>query len=821
MMLQKYTDWLFKNPKAIYGIWAIILLLTLPGLAQLWINSDYRSNFAADNPQLLDMEKMQEYFPSDDNLVIAVHAPNDQHIFTKDTLKTITELTNELSSLPHFLQVHSITNYNYIENTNDEIVIKQPLLNPESLSNETLKKWQEIYIKEPALKNRLLSQSGNATVICATFSLPKQATESMHLIHQKAKQIIEKANAKNTNLDFYLSGTITGNESFMEATRADLMTLIPVSYALIFLIIFFFVGSWYNLLVVYLSLTISILITLGIKGWFYPGITANDAFAPTAIMIIAVSDFIHIFDGIMHQKSLHKNQALAVSKAVQINFIPIVMTNVTTAIGMFCLNFNESPTISAFGNLVGLGVFVAMLLSLTLVPHLLSRDTTFHAEPKAAPYLKSFMNFLIQYIPKNNPIKNTFIVLIMIVSCFGMGLNTWQDEITKAFDQSFDFRKANDFINREITGLHQLDFALLTPKERGIVEYDFMHVAENFEHWLKEQKDVVHTDSIVTPIKRIQELLDTPSADEPQTTENALTNLSSKKNAISQYLLVYELSLPAGVSLNDKITQTWNGIRIQVRLKETDTASILAIEQKSREWFLQRTQQISGATVQETKMSTNASSTQASSTNAATTNANESQTPIEMSVASIDLMFAHIVQSNIYGLMMGTFAGFVMIGFLMMFMLQSPLIGLIAIISNLWPICIGYGLWGFTYGQLGLSAAAVGSVSLGIVVDDTIHVLHRFMHHLRQSPERSPAIIQQAIVQSVSEVGPAMIITALVFSLGFSVLIFSNYIPTRIFGSLTGLTISVAVIVDLLLIPRLIINLSTMSKTSIIKYLWK
>jgi len=811
MILQKYTDWLLKNSKAIYGIWAMILLLTLPGLAQLWINSDYRSNFAADNPQLLDMEKMQEYFPSDDNLVIAVHAKKDNNVFTQETLATIAKLTDELSSLPHFLQVHSITNYNYIEDKNDEIVVKQPLMNPDTLSPEMLKKWQEIYIKEPALQNRLLSQSGNATVICATFSLPKQATESMHIIHQQAKKIIEDANAKNENLDFYLSGTITGNESFMEATRADLMTLIPLSYGLIFLIIFFFVGSWYNLLVIYLSLTISILITLGIKGWFYPGITANDAFAPTAIMIIAVSDFIHIFDGIMHQKSLHKNQAIAVSKAVQINFVPIVMTNVTTAIGMFCLNFNESPTIAAFGNLVGLGVFVAMLLSLTLVPHLLSRDTSFHAAPIAAPYLQTFMNFLVRYVPQKNPIKNTVIVLIMIISCFGMGLNTWQDEITKAFDKSFDFRKANDFINHEITGLHQLDFALLTPKERGIVEYDFMHLAEDFEGWLKQQKDVVHTDSIVTPIKRIQELLQPPSLDENQVTENQKTALSAKKNAISQYLLVYELSLPAGASLNDKMTQEWNGIRIQVRLKETDTASILEIEKKAREWFSQRTHQIQGAQIQETKIPRDTP----------TTDANDTHTPIQMSIASIDLMFAHIVQSNIYGLMMGTFASFVMIGFLIMFMLKSPLVGLIAIISNLWPICIGYGLWGFTYGQLGLSAAAVGSVSLGIVVDDTIHVLHRFMHHLRQSPDRSPAIIQQAILQSVTEVGPAMIITALVFSLGFSVLIFSNYIPTRIFGSLTGLTISVAVIVDLLLIPRLIINLSTMSKTSIIKYLWK
>lgn len=806
MILQKYTDWLLKNPKAIYGIWAMILLLTLPGLAQLWINSDYRSNFAADNPQLLDMEKMQEYFPSDDNLVIAVHAPKDKNVFTAETLATIAKLTDDLSSLPHFLQVHSITNYNYIEDKNDEIVVKQPLLNPENLSPESLKKWKDIYINEPALRNRLLSQSGSATVICATFSLPKQATESMHVIHQKAKKIIEETNAKNNHLEFYLSGTITGNESFMEATRSDLLTLIPISYGLIFLIIFFFVGSWYNLFVVYLSLTISILITLGIKGWFYPGITANDAFAPTAIMIIAVSDFIHIFDGIMHQKSLHKNQATAVSKAVQINFVPIVMTNVTTAIGMFCLNFNESPTIAAFGNLVGLGVFIAMLLSLTLVPHLLSRDTTFHATPIAAPYLQTFMNFLIRYVPQKNPVKNTVIVLVMIVSCFGMGLNTWQDEITKAFDKSFDFRKANDFINHEITGLHQLDFALLTSKERGIVEYDFMHLAEDFEAWLKQQKDVVHTDSIVTPIKRIQELLAPSSIDGNQVIENKNTALSAEKNAISQYLLVYELSLPAGASLDDKMTQEWNGIRIQVRLKETDTASILEIEKKAREWFLQRTVQI-----QESKIPIDTQTMKAS----------ESQTPISMSIASIDLMFAHIVQSNIYGLMMGTFAGFVMIGFLIMFMLKSPLIGMIAIISNLWPICIGYGLWGFTYGQLGLSAAAVGSVSLGIVVDDTIHVLHRFMHHLRQSPERSPAIIQQAILQSVAEVGPAMIITALVFSLGFSVLIFSNYIPTRIFGSLTGLTISVAVIVDLLLIPRLIINLSTMSKTSIIKYLWK
>ncbi|MES2662884.1 MAG: MMPL family transporter [Pseudomonadota bacterium] len=796
MSIESSTIFLLKNPKYSFIAWSIILLLTIPGVLHLWIDTDYKNHFAKTDPQLKHLKEMETYFPSNDSLLIAVNSKS-KDIFTAKNLKAINELTQALSFLPNFQHVSSLTNYNYIENKHDEISITQPLANSKNLSLKEIQAFKAMFLKGSNLKSKLISEDTKSTLIFITFSLPDQASTELRDIYDKSNDLLDYFRMSNPQLNFYLSGSIAFNETAIDAVKTDLLTLIPISYLLISIIIFLFVGNFYSLLLVYIIITFSILISLGLKGWFYPSLTSNDALAPTAIMIIAVSDFVHLFDSFIHQRKACSNSQTALEKSIHINLKPIMMTNVTTVIGMLCLNFNESPTIAAFGNLVAVGVLMAMLLTLTLAPILMMYLPVPKKQPIAVRFVNSFFRRLIHFLTHKHPVKNSILVLLMITACFGMGFNTWQDEITKSFDESYPFRQANDFINENITGLHQIDFAVMTPEERGILQPDFFNLIEEFESWLKDQDKVIHVDSVLTPIKRIHELMSDELNEEKISWQSLLKNSA----AISQYLLVYELSLPPGTSIQNQITQSWNGIRIQVRLKETNTASILAFEKDARAWFTQYT----------SRYYLNKNSI-----------GKQPLTPpqVKLNVAGVDLMFSHIVQNNIHGFMVGTFTGFIIMSLLIMILLKSPILGLLAMASSLWPMLIGYGIWGFWNGQLGLSAAAVGAVSLGLVVDDTIHLLHRFMHHLRESTERSSTIIKEAILKSVQEVGPAMLTTGLIFSLGFSVLVFSHYIPTQIFGSLTSITLIAAIIVDLFLIPKLIINLAALTENGVLRKIW-
>ena len=166
-------------------------------------------------------------------------------------------------------------------------------------------------------------------------------------------------------------------------------------------------------------------------------------------------------------------------------------------------------------------------------------------------------------------------------------------------------------------------------------------------------------------------------------------------------------------------------------------------------------------------------------------------------------MFAHIGKANIKSMLMGTAVALVLISMILIFALKSLKIGLISMVPNLIPAAMGFGLWGILVGEIGLGLSVVAGMTLGIVVDDTVHFLSKYLRAIREKKLSSADAVRYAF----TSVGLALVITSTVLVVGFSVLSFSSFYLNAGMGTLTAIVISFALVADFLLLPPLLMML--------------
>lgn len=777
---------LVANPLPVIGVWIVLALLLLPGAMRLQINTDYTENFAQDHPHRIALDKINQDFPLHENIVIALDASEDD-LFNQRHLSLVQEITDGLQQFNHVVAVQSLTNHHWFETDQASIAITQPLRNPQAHSAEQWQTLKNEALNDPMLMGKLLSPDARSTLIAATFSLPEPTSIPMQTIYEQASQLVNHLETNYPDVRFYLTGTITGNEAFKNATQQDLLTLIPVSYLLMIALIIGFFSGWLGLLILLSTITLTNLLTLSIKGWLDPMITANDAFAPTLLMTVAVANGIHLLTHFCKRQPSSSN--IAIIQMLQANRSPIIITNMTTTIGMLCLNFTDTPTLASFGNLVAIGVIIAMLLSLTWVPALLAcaTQTRLANQPRQTVLFQMLIksNRAIAHSTQRTRATPLFVSLLMMILLIG-GITqvSWTDTVTQAFRIDHPFRQANDFINQSISGLFRLEFAIeLTDKNTDdknandenkqnsnaatatLLADEHILLIEQFEQWLLMQPEITHVDSIIDALYQLDQLI-RPEDNTPDQTDIAPRPLPNTPHALSHYLLVYELASPAGSDLRHLITDDRQALRLTAKINEIDAQQLIALERRAKQWF-------------------------------------DAQAPasLNLTIASTDLALAHVVHSNIHGFVISTMTALLLIAVLLALLFKSVILGVVATLTNLLPLAITFGLWGHWQGNIGLSAAAVGAISLGLVVDDTVHLLFRTRQHLLSSKGADALTLSQALLKAVEEVGPALLITTLIFTVGFSVLIASHYLPTQMFGQLLCCIMIVALTLDLWLLP--------------------
>ena len=757
-MSKSYGEWLARWR---YPVLVVCLLLVAgagAGGQFLAFKTDYRNFFSADNPQLQAFEQLQNTYTKTDN-VLFVLAPKDGRVFSNEALASTIALTEAAWQIPYSIRVDSITNFQHTVAEGDDLTVDDLVPGAGELDAATLQEIHDVALREPLLRNRLISANGQVTGINVTVQLPDPDDQTGHEVPEVAafvRELADSARAANPNLDIYLTGMVMMNNSFPEVMIRDQHTLVPAMFGVVILTLVLLLRSYSATLGTLLVIVFSVITAMGLAGWAGIRLTPPSAAAPTIILTLAVADCVHVLVTFLHAMRRGVDKTSAIIESLRVNLQPVFLTSVTTAIGFMSMNFSDAPPFRDLGNIVAAGVMCAFVYSVTLLPALMlilpvriptGKTRQSHRMDRFADLVVERRSFLFW--------GTGFIIVSLIVF---IPKNELNDEFIKYFDESIDFRRSTEFASENLTGLYTIDYSLDAGESGGISNPDFLRNVERFADWYESQPEVLHVNTLPDILKRLNKNMHGDDED--------WYRLPEARDLTAQYLLLYEMSLPYGLDLNNQIDVGKSATRMTVTVRNISSNEMLALEHKAQQWLLAHVPSMKSAG------------------------------------ASPSVMFAHIGRRNIISMLTGTTIALILISGILVFALQSFKIGAISLIPNLAPAAMGFGLWGLLVGEVGLGLSVVAGMTLGIVVDDTVHFLSKYLR-ARREQQLNP---EDAVRYAFSTVGTALLVTSVVLIAGFMVLSQSPFKLNADMGLLTAITIGFALLADFLFLPPLLMK---------------
>jgi predicted RND superfamily exporter protein len=741
----------------------LVLLLALAlavgaglGASRLEFSTNYRVFFSQANPELQAFENLQNTYTRNDNFLF-VFESRGAAAFSAQTLDAVEQLTAEAWHIPYAIRVDSVSNFQHSYAIGDDLVVEDLVSQAKEQSAAFLAEREAVALAEPLLRDQLLTPGAEVTAINVVLQYPQKDLMEVPQAVEHARSLAKQIESQYPAIDVHLTGVSMLNNAFAETGMSDGATLMPLMFVVIFALTWIIIRSFAATLATLVIIALSSTIGMGIAGYAGVQLTPISMSAPIVILTLAVADSIHILltlRGLMRD-GLDKSSALI--EAVRINFLPVSITSVTTIVGFLALNFSDSPPYWHLGNITAVGIAAAWIYSLTLLPALLS-ILPYRVPQSTGPewsqrVMDRFADFVIgNYKRLLIGVGAATFALIAFIPTL-----EFNDQWVEYFDERIEFRTDSDKAQNHF-GLYPIEYSVPSTGPGGVNEPEYLENIERFAEYLRAQPNVTHVYALSDIMKRLNRNM--------HGDDRAFHRIPGDRELSAQYLLLYELSLPYGLDLNDRINIDKSATRVTATLSRTRTAQTMAFFDDVKAW-----QQANWPAYMHTEPT------------------------------SAAVMFTYISERNVQNMIAGTIVAIVAIAVILMFALQSIRLGALSLVPNGLPILTTFGAWALLVGNVGFSVATVASISLGIIVDDTVHFLSKYV---RARNERGLGI-DDSIRYAFHNVGIAIVVNTIILIAGFLVMTTSAFKMNVDLGLMTVLAIVFALILDFLLLPALLL----------------
>lgn len=764
-MEKRLIDFLlnFRHLLALASILATVLIAS--AAKNIYFESDYKIFFKPTDPHLVTHELIEETYTKSDNLAILLK-PKQGNVFTPEVLTAIHELTEEGWQAPYAMRVDSLTNYQHTSADQGDLLVEDLLLEPSMLSAERIAKIKKIALSEKALLNRMVSSDGRSAFVNITLQLPgavdPAADEETQIAQRIAKdeshikvitfgrELVAQTKQKYPDLELHISGVSAVTNSFNEATEKDMSFLVPLMYVLIVVGLAIFLRSLGSLVGTVLLIGCATAVGFGSVVLYGYALNAVNVMAPLIILTIAVCDAVHLLMVYLRGLSAQMEPLEAMRESLRLNIQPIVLTSITTAVGFLTLNFSSAPPFAEFGNLTATGVMWAMLLTFTFLP---SITTLLVRKRKRSSGGGVLLDRYVDFVLANRGKVFVSSIAVAAVLISFIPLNQIDDDPITYFKPGVEFRDASEFSIANRFGVNDLSYSLSCGEPGCVNDVTYLTKLDEIEKYLSSQPYVVFVSTYTDVQKRLNRSMNSD--------DQAFYRVPDSSDLAAQYNLLYEMSLPYGLDLNNLVNIDKSATRVLVLSEQMTSDEVIEQELKASAWLA------------------------------------ENYPELAAPGSSVSVMFAHTGVTNILSMLWGGLFAIIGITITIMLALRSVRYGLISMIPNSIPAFMAFGVWGLTVSQVNLAVAAVFSISLGILVDDTVHFISKY----RRGREVKGLGPEESIRYAFSNVASALMVTTAVLVVGFSLLTLSDFNLNAMSGSLTAITIAIALIFDFLILP--------------------
>lgn len=758
-LVEGLAEAVMARPRLSIALSLLLVLVAALGVMGYHYSKDHRAFFDADNPRLLAYEQLQADFSRTDTVLLAL-SPADGKVFSPDFLAVLRNLTEQSWKVPYAQRVESLSNFQRLQVDGDSLATGDLVPAGAALDPAQLADIRQAALAEPFLVDALVNPEGSVAAVRLTLDLPnKDPAAEVPEVVTELRRLADEVRRADPSIRVAMAGQTVANQAFPEESQADFLRVWPWFSLTMMAVLAFLFRSVKAMVVMFVACELAVLGGAGAVGFL--GFTVNDSVivAPVMILSMAFADGIHLVVNWLQGMQAGRDKRAAMVDSLKANIGPMAVTTLMTAIGFLTLHFNDSPPFRVMGYIVAVGVLFALVLTVCFTAPLLALLPG--QPPKKLPALmradSPAMARLADFV-----IRRRFVVLGAVLALAAVFLaalprNVINDDIVKYYTPGTTFRQDMEFVNAHLTGIGELNYALGAGGADAIADPAYLKKVDAFAQWLKAQPEVTQVNSAADIVKRMNQAM---HGDDP-----AFYRIPDSREEIAQYLLQYELSLPYGQDLSWVLKFDRSATRVRVAVGTSSGQVLIGLNDRAEAWL-------------------------------------RGNAPAAMQAqgASLYLLFAHIGERSITGMLGGMLGSLLLESLFVMLAFGAWRMGLASFTGNLLPIGMAFGAWGWLNGNIDLGLTVVLGIAFSVVVDDTIHFLSQY-----EAGRRRGLTPEDAIRGTFRHTGVALVTTTLVLALGYAWLANSAIQITVNTAVVTVITIGFALMVDLLLLPVLLL----------------
>ncbi|SMF51980.1 hypothetical protein SAMN02745866_03310 [Alteromonadaceae bacterium Bs31] len=772
-----WAKWVIRYRVAVLLLTLLALVLAPLSFNRLYHDNSNESYFLPNDPTLQAFDRMVENFGDPEYLLVAIPArQQDDDVFNVQTVTIIHELTEFLENHRHVTQVRSLSKYQYTHDDAGMMATDDLFEDIDYLAEqpELLDQARAIMAGERLALELLITRDfKNTQIVARSVYKPGENAHNVELV-QELREFIDEQAYRELGFDIHMAGVPVIGERFETLTQNDMAWINPTMGVIMLVILFVVFRSFFAMSVPMVVILTTMLLVTGIQAWLgFPFTAVNSALIPTVI-ILCIGTCVHVLVEFFQFRYAGESPERAAVETVNDLFFAVLFTCVTTAIGFIALSVTELKPVREFAILAAIAPMLIFMLAMTTLPAILSyipwvpRNKRHRLEPGHQKSVEQMLTddtvassptlWLTHRIPlftlRNRKAIAVVGVLVTLFSLYSISYIRVDSNIVNYFKKSSWVNQDLFYFNDTFKGISNMELVIDTGEEGGVKNPQILQSVDQLQEWLKTFPEMGKPTSVIDFYKQINQSL---NENKPE-----YFLLPTSREMAAQFLLLYENTGP-NEDLSDLKDFNERFLRVQtpvVNMDEVDTSRLMhEIKDGLANKF--------------------------------------SELNIEMS--------GNVVMNNAQNRYVnnGMFKSFgiaiLCIGICFLVLFRSFKYGAIALVPSIVPILLTGGLVSFAGIPMDLGTMIVGAMTIGIAVDDAIHLMSRYLLMRRRGYD-----VYQAVQYAMNSSGRAVVLTSIILVTGFSVMLLGSFVSYIYVGLFSAMIMLLALVGDIFFMPALL-----------------
>ncbi len=797
-LIQNWAEFVVNRRWTVIALTILCLgAFTIP-MKNLYFDNAQETWLMDGDPAIQQYTELREKFGNSQYLLVGVDAP-DGHpsVFNKETLQTIAKITRFLEDHETISKVSSLTKYQYIHSKEDTLYTDDLIEDVESqldlrnssglpishgqdqggtdddgfneAKNEaeeegansekwlTFRQMAEVMKGETLAHDFLITKDLRHTIISARIEFIEGSLDHHIKLVRDFQRFIEQEKFEELGFKLRITGIPFVNEQMQYNSERDQILTTPLMFLLILIFLTLSFRSFSGVLTPLIVVIGSVIAVMGLIGLFGWALNIVNTVLPLLIMAIGIGDSVHVIVDFYSFRNMGFSPKEASVETVKNLWVPCFNTSLTTSIGFLALSVSKLPPVKEYGVVAAIGIMIAFFISMTTLPALLSFVKT---KPKKTQKLieeglvARLTHAITPFVYQN---RKAIVWISLVIATLSVGFSSQievDSNVLHYFKEDSRIRQDALYFDDLYKGSTSLEFNLAASEKGGVKEPQFLRRALAFQDHLESLTEAGKAYSVLNYLRQMNQAMHN---DDPTD-----YRLPDSRDLVAQYLLLYENSSPEE-DLTDLKSFDEQNLRITVKHKNMYTSEakklVAAIQQEMDTNYKELNGNITGDTM--------------------------------LAIQRESYILGGMAKSLLLAL------GIIVICFFVL--LRSFKYGCLSLIPSLFPLSVVGGLMYLVGRPLEFSTMIVGAITIGITVDDTIHIMTHYIRELRSGNTQ-----MESIHSAITKSGRALVFTSIILYFGFSMNLLSSWLPMIYFGLFTGLIILVALISVIIILPAVI-----------------